>query len=363
MAALLSMLKSLAYATLPFIALQYSPRGRYYTRIIIYGSALGFVATLGAFVAAGLSIVGRRYDVNYTVARTFYYIAGTMLGIRVEVEGEEWLRDSNDGGAQPGVLMGNHQSMLDLFPLGRVMPKRTSIMSKQSLQFTPLGPFMTMSGAIFIDRGNSARAMRSLDAAVKLMRTLRVSLWMYPEGTRHSSEHNDMLPFKKGGFHLAVQAGLPIIPVVTENYWRLYHKNEFESGTIRVRVLPPVPTTGLTVADIPALVTLVREQMLAALIDISVKAPPAPPAEKLAPLPDPGALSSVAAVVSDVVRDHSQAMPEDAVLEANSGIQSVPVSASRESLASSSFEGVAGSDNGVDTEEDDEGMVLVGRPT
>jgi lysophosphatidate acyltransferase len=120
-------------------------------------------------------------------------------------------------------------------------------------------------------------------------------------------------------------------------------------------VLPPIPTTGLTAADVPALVNLAREQMLAVLNDISTHAPPAPSPKPLAPLPDPGSISSVTAVLSDVVSEHATAMPEDAVSEPKAA-------ASRESLASSAFEGVAGSENGTETEEDDEGMVLVGRP-
>ncbi|KAJ7682254.1 1-acylglycerol-3-phosphate O [Mycena polygramma] len=364
MAALLSLLKPVAYASLPFIALQYSPHGRYYTRTAVYVSAMGFCATLGAFYAAGLSLANRRFDVNHAVARTFYALAGTLLGWRVEVEGEEWLQDSADGGGRPAVFMVNHQSMVDLIPLGRVMPKRTSIMSKKSIRYSPLGPFMMMSGAIFIDRGNSARAKSSLDAAVNMMRTSRVSLWMYPEGTRHNSPAPDLLPFKKGGFHLAVQAGLPIIPIVTENYWHLYHNGVFASGVIRVRVLPPIPTTGLTAEDVPSLVTHVREQMLAALGSISTHATatslPAP-AKSLAP-PDPGSISSVAAVLSDVASEqHTTATPDDAVFEA-SPTPAVAVSPSRESLASSAFEGVAGSENGTETEEE-EGMVMVGRPT
>jgi len=67
------------------------------------------------------------------------------------------------------------------------------------------------------------------------MRSFRSSLWMFPEGTRTSSEVSDMLPLKKGGFHMALQAGVPIIPIVAENYWRLYHKGLFASGTIKVR--------------------------------------------------------------------------------------------------------------------------------
>jgi lysophosphatidate acyltransferase len=262
------------------------------------------------------------------------------------------------------------------------MPYRTSIMSKKSLRFTPLGPFMLMSGAIFIDRGNSTRAKRSLDAAVNMMRTLRVSLWMYPEGTRHSSATPDLLPFKKGGFHLAVQAGIPIVPIVVENYWHLYRKNYFGSGVVHVRgmpatlmffhrltrlsvVLPPISTTGMTAADVPALADLVRDQMLAALIDISKPVVTPAPAKSIAP-PNPASMSSVAAVVSDVVSDHTTAMPEDHVFEDKPVVLSetkTAATSSKESLASSAFEGVTGSENGTETEEDDEGMVLVGRPT
>jgi len=68
---------------------------------------------------------------------------------------------------------------------------------------------------------------------------------------------------------LAVQAGIPIIPVVCENYWRLYHKGVFESGTLRLKVLPPVPTTGLTTSDVVELSSRVREMMLGVLREIS----------------------------------------------------------------------------------------------
>jgi hypothetical protein len=108
-------------------------------------------------------------------------------------------------------------------------------MAKKSLQYTPLGPFMTMSGAIFVDRGKSAHAVRSLADAGETMKKLKISLMMFPEGTRTSSEISDMLPLKKGGFHLAIQAGIPIIPIVTENYWRLYHKGVFGEGSIKTR--------------------------------------------------------------------------------------------------------------------------------
>jgi lysophosphatidate acyltransferase len=108
-------------------------------------------------------------------------------------------------------------------------------MAKKELQFSPLGGFMAMSGTIFIDRGNNAKAVRSMQMAGDGMKARKSSLWMYPEGTRHNQQEPSILPLKKGGFHLAIQAGIPIVPVVSENYWRLYHKGVFESGTIKMK--------------------------------------------------------------------------------------------------------------------------------
>lgn len=96
---------------------------------------------------------------------------------------------------------------------------------------------MTLSGAVFVDRGNNAKAIKSLHDAGQSMKARGTSLWVFPEGTRSNTEKPDLLPFKKGGFHLAVQAGLPITPVVCESYWRLYHKGTLESGTLKIKGL------------------------------------------------------------------------------------------------------------------------------
>lgn len=109
-------------------------------------------------------------------------------------------------------------------------------MAKKSIQWNPvLGPFMMLSGTVFVDRGNSAKAQRSLQAAGEGMKARCTSLFIFAEGTRHSEEAPTLLPFKKGAFHLAVKGGIPIIPVVCENYWRLYHKGVFGFGTIKIK--------------------------------------------------------------------------------------------------------------------------------
>jgi len=262
-------LKPLAYITLPVLLFRSiantSSVGRYYWKVSIFLGSLAVVSIWGIVVAVGMTLVGRRHDVNYVVARTFYNMVSHALELEVEMEGEEYLQ------TRPAVIVGNHQSMLDILYLARMFPPKASIMAKREIQWTPLGPWMYMSGAIFINRGNSTNAHKSLEAAGEEMKREGISLMMYPEGTRHNEEVPTLLPFKKGAFHLAVQAGLPVTPVVCENYWRLYHKGVFGTGVIKVRVLPPIHTTSLTVADVADLATRTREQMLATLRDISVK--------------------------------------------------------------------------------------------
>ncbi|KAF8827256.1 hypothetical protein HHX47_DHR5000997 [Lentinula edodes] len=360
MSFLLSIFKPIAYISLPVIlartAISSSPMGLYYFRRGLYLGCMTAVATFGIVVAATMSATGYRYDVNWVIARTFYALAGTVLNIKVEVEGEEHLL------TKPAVLLSNHQSMLDILFVGRLMPKRTSIMAKNSLQYTPLGPFMIMSGAVFIDRGNNARAVRSLEAAGQLMKNRKISLWMYPEGTRHMSKEPDLLPFKKGAFHLALQSGIPVVPIITENYWRIYQEGFFGTGVVKIRVLPPIPTEGLTANDVPELAERVRDQMLDALRDISVKVEPAP-AEEPRDLPPPTTSSDPALVSSPSnTKEEGAFSPPDVnpeqVLEARtSSVVSIASSDSNHREQRSEP-----SENGTETEED-EGMILVGRPT
>jgi len=118
----------------------------------------------------------------------------------------------------------------------RIFPKHASIMAKKELAWAPLlGGYLSASGAVFVDRRNNNSAVQSLKAAGDFMKEHTTSLWLFPEGTRSMRKHHDLLPFKKGAFHTAVQAGVPVTPVVCENYWRLYHKGRFEGGVLKIR--------------------------------------------------------------------------------------------------------------------------------
>jgi len=296
--------------------------------------------------------MGRRYDVNYVVARTFYAIFSRLAGLRIVVEGEEHLQ------TRPCVFIGNHQSMVDILCLGSMFPMGTRMMAKKSLKYIPLfGLFLQAGGTVFIDRGNSAVAVQSLQAAGEELKKRNTSIWVFPEGTRTSRPYHDIRPFKKGAFHLAIQAGLPIVPVVSENYWNFYHKGVFNPGTFKLRVLPPILTDGMTAADAGDLAVRIREQMLQALREISdPNAPPPPATSSEAPLPQvekgipvetPSTLKGTTPNPSavDVAAPQPRDVPEER-----------PVTPQSEAISEGS---VRRSEN--DTEEE-EGMVLVGRP-
>ncbi|KAH7105590.1 1-acylglycerol-3-phosphate O [Auriculariales sp. MPI-PUGE-AT-0066] len=274
MAWLQSLLKPVAYVSVPLFTLKYVavafPVTRYYVRMFLYLSALGICSTEGILVAIWMAIIGQRFNTKYYIARSFYLLCGNLLDIKIVVEGEEHLN------VRPAVMVGNHQSFIDILYLGRIFPKRASIMAKTSIKFMPLlGQWMWIAGTIFVDRSKDRRkAVEQLKQVGEVMKAQHTSLWMFPEGTRSMRQHDDLLPFKKGAFHLAIESGLPIIPVVCENYWRLYRKSVFESGTLKVRVLPPIQTAGLTTDDATALSERTRDIMLQALKDIS-RSPPA----------------------------------------------------------------------------------------
>ena len=114
----MSLFKPLAYVSIPLLCFNWisshSSLGRYYIRLALYLSTLGLCSIYGTLVSIGLTLVGRRFEINWVVARSFYSLAGRVLGIFFEVEGEHWLKTT-----RPAILIGNHQSMLDIIYLGR----------------------------------------------------------------------------------------------------------------------------------------------------------------------------------------------------------------------------------------------------
>lgn len=110
------------------------------------------------------------------------------------------------------------------------------MVAKKELKWVPFfGQFLAASGAVFLDRSNNVNAVKSLTEAGDTMNKKTTSVWLFPEGTRSMNRVNKLPPFKKGAFHLAVQAQVPIVPVICENYSWLYGHGKFESGKLKLR--------------------------------------------------------------------------------------------------------------------------------
>ncbi|ROV94421.1 hypothetical protein VSDG_05931 [Cytospora chrysosperma] len=230
------------------------------------------IATLyGAFASIILSIVGNRGIAQWTAGRTFKYLMAATTGVSFEVIDPNHTLER----VRPAVFVGNHQTELDVLMLGCMFPKYCSVTAKSSLKKTPfLGWFMTLSGSIFIDRKNTKDARDAMKGAAHQMKSMKQSVYMFPEGTRSYAKEPMLLPFKKGAFHLAVQAQVPIVPVIAANYSHVLHVKDmvFRSGKIPCKVLDPISTIGLTSADVDDLCTRTREIMLKEIINLTYQA-------------------------------------------------------------------------------------------
>lgn len=158
------------------------------------------------------------------------------------------------------VIIANHQSNYDLYVLGRVVPRRTVSIGKQSLKWLPLfGQLYWLAGNVLIDRSNPAAAKRAMLTTTETLRQRDTSIWVFPEGTRNLG--HGLLPFKKGAFQMAIAAGVPIIPVCVSNYAQAMRLNRWDSGRILIRSLPAIPTAGLSLDDMPALIERCQREM------------------------------------------------------------------------------------------------------
>lgn len=161
-----------------------------------------------------------------------------LSGVKVNVKGLELLDPK-----QPYVFIANHWSYLDAAPLFAYTGRRMGLVAKKELLKAPiLGIGMGFVNVIAIDRSNRERAVETIRIATERMRS-GISFGVCAEGTR--ALPGEMLPFKKGAFHMAVEAGVPIIPMSIKNSDQLMGRGTGEAwpGTIEVVMSPPVDTS------------------------------------------------------------------------------------------------------------------------
>ncbi len=225
-------------------------------RVVVVLAYFFTVALLGSLVS-----LLRPFNPDNTrlCGRLFSWGAIRLLGVDLKIEGLENLRDM-----QPGIVLANHQSNLDLFVHGAVIPRRTVSVGKKSLAYLPLfGQVYWLAGNILIDRANSRQSIDTMTQVSEAIKHRATSIWVFPEGTRNRGK--GLQAFKKGAFHMAINAQAPIYPICASTYAGRLELNRWRSGTIRVRILPPIPTRELGHEDIQPLMAQVSSTMRAVI--------------------------------------------------------------------------------------------------
>lgn len=201
-------------------------------------------------------------DANIIASKIFSWGTLKISGVKLHVIGGE-----NLYAAQPCLYAGNHQSAMDMATFGAILPKNTKVIGKSELKWIPFfGIFLWFAGNILINRSRQDKAISGLDQAVKAVRKKGVSIFIFPEGTRNRL-CTGLLPFKKGAFHMAIAAGVPIVPIVSSSLKdvAILEKAQIHGGTVTIKILSPIPTKGFVKTDVDQLSTKVREAMLEAL--------------------------------------------------------------------------------------------------
>ncbi|QRV25373.1 1-acylglycerol-3-phosphate O-acyltransferase [Marinomonas foliarum] len=184
----------------------------------------------------------------YYLGRVFAKVA-RLFGLSVESRVSDLAKT-----VPQAVYVANHQNNFDLCTLAAVVPEGVVTVGKKSLRWIPFfGALYWASGNFLINREDRKQAIATIDQIVSSMKKTGLSIWMFPEGTR--SRGRGWLPFKRGAFHAAVQAGVPIIPIVCSSTHNQVNLNRLHNGKVVVEMLPPIDTTGLHETDVVQLMT------------------------------------------------------------------------------------------------------------
>lgn len=234
----------------------------FYLRVAL--SLLGFVAA--SLYAIAIALFRRdRSRVAYDYAMAMVRLMRPPLGLEVRVSGRHHIHEH-----RPCIYIANHQSAYDAPVLAELYSPNTVIIGKKELRWIPFfGWLYGVTGNIFIDRANTTTAVGRLREAEVAIRERGVSVWIFPEGTR-GKVSGRLLPFKKGAFYMAIATGAPLVPIVVGPVTQVFDlgRRIARPGTVVVRVLEPIPTTGLADSDVEALIAIARTSMQEALDEL-----------------------------------------------------------------------------------------------
>jgi putative phosphoserine phosphatase/1-acylglycerol-3-phosphate O-acyltransferase len=235
-------------------------RGRaldYLRSVGVYGSLVG--STLIGVGVWGLS--GSKNEGRNAAVSLWADVACALVGLKLKVVGEEKLWAN-----RPAVVIANHQSKADGIVVMKLLRGNFAAVGKKEIRDIPLvSQAIQFAGVIPIDRKNATNAIEAMKPLIQAMHSEGRFAVVAPEGTRSTSTIPG--PFKKGAFHIAMQAGVPIVPLVIHNAIDVQPKGDFlfRPATVLVEILDPVDTSAWKAEDLDTHVAVVRNLYLRAL--------------------------------------------------------------------------------------------------
>jgi 1-acyl-sn-glycerol-3-phosphate acyltransferase len=205
------------------------------------------------------SVTGNE-NIIYRPVRWFVRAGLKLVGVRVEVEGLERLDPK-----QTYVFTPNHQSLIEVPLFLTFLGRNIAYLAKKELfKYPVFGWGLRVIGVVAVDRSNTQAAIESARRAARNLKNGK-SYVVYPEGTR--SLDGQLLKFKKGAFLMAIEAGVPVVPVTVSGGSDVMPKGQLSvnPATIRLRVHGPIETTGLNPESAAELADAVRNQIQSAL--------------------------------------------------------------------------------------------------
>ena len=185
-----------------------------------------------------------------------------VSGVTLSVEGLDNIPKDT-----PCVFVGNHRSYYDIPLLLAALDKPHGILAKEELEKIPLlNRWMKLLGCVFVQRDDVRASVRALNDATAIVQGGK-SFVIFPEGTRYKGEEGGAGEFKNGAFRIAVKTGAPVVPVAISGARALFESNgnRCRPGSVRIQVLPPIQTAGMSKAEQKQLPDAVRQTILAQL--------------------------------------------------------------------------------------------------
>jgi len=184
-----------------------------------------------------------------------------IVGARTKLYNPERLNPK-----RPALYVSNHTSTIDMWLGMWICPMGGVGLAKKEISKVPgIGQLYLLSGHPMIDRSNREKAIATLSEVSRFVNRNRLSLWIWPEGTR--SKDGALQPFKKGFAHMAIACGIPIVPIVVWNATAIWPRGpvRLSTGDLHVGVLEPIDTSNWTTDNIDNHVNELRDVFQSAL--------------------------------------------------------------------------------------------------